>query len=157
MPASAMCERLVEVVKLGELVGAVDEQWLDWAQHAGHLRNATVANRINVRSFMLSPQRRPSAMPQRIASGRDSRGSGGELPRPFVERRHRARGTQGCGPAGMRAAHSVTRSARWASELPRCSGGNGGNPMSSRTESEHADQSYESVTVVLEGPAGVRS
>ena len=46
-----------------------------------------------------------------------------------------------CGPAGVRAAHAVTSSARWASELPKCTGGNGGNPMSSRTESAHADQS----------------
>ena len=72
MPTSAMCERLVEVVKLGELVGAVDEQWLDWDQHAGHLKNATVANRINVRSFMLTQQRRPSALSPQIASGRDA-------------------------------------------------------------------------------------
>jgi hypothetical protein len=47
----------------------------------------------------------------------------------------------GCGLAAVRAAHTVTSSARWESELPRCSGGNGGNPMSSLTESEHADQS----------------
>ena len=47
----------------------------------------------------------------------------------------------GYGLAAARAAHTVTSSARWVSELPRCSGGNGGNPMSSLTESEHADQS----------------
>src|SRR4051812_22188918 len=97
MPAPAMCERLVEVVKLSELVGAVDEQWLHWDQHAGYLRNATVANRINVRSFMLSHQLRPSATHPQIASGRDARGSGRQLPRPFVERRHEFRAPQAVG------------------------------------------------------------
>ena len=72
MPASAMCERLVEVVKLGELVGAVDERWLEWDQHAGHLENATVANPINVRLFMLPQLRRPSAMLPQIAWSHDA-------------------------------------------------------------------------------------
>lgn len=42
---------------------------------------------------------------------------------------------------GMRAGHVVASSARWASELARWSGGNGGNPMCSRRKSGTADQS----------------
>jgi hypothetical protein len=72
VPASAMRERLEVVVNLGELVGAVDEQWLEWDQHAGHLEIATVANPINVRLFMLPRQRRPSAMLPQIARSHDA-------------------------------------------------------------------------------------
>jgi FMN reductase len=44
--------------------------------------------------------------------------------------------------AGQRMpAHAVTRSARWARDLSRWSGGNGGNPMCWRSELGTADQS----------------
>jgi hypothetical protein len=67
-----MRERLEKLVELAELVGAVDEKRLDWDQHAGHLENATVANPIKVRLFMLPQQRQPSAMFPQIVLGRDA-------------------------------------------------------------------------------------
>jgi len=50
-------------------------------------------------------------------------------------------GGQARGLAGSLPGHAVTRSARWERELPRWSGGNGGNPMCWRSKLGTADQS----------------